>query len=59
MAAQRAEFREDMTTQRAVFRQDMTELRADLRTWAATTIGLSAAILVGTIGAIVTVAFVG
>ena len=32
----------------------MGEFRADMRTWAAISIGLSATVLVGTIGAIVT-----
>ena len=48
-----------MAAQNTALRQDMAEFRADLRTWTAITIGLSSAILVGTIGAIVTVAFVG
>ena len=54
MATLRAEFREDMAAHRQEFREDMGEFRADMRTWAAISIGLNATVLVGTIGAIVT-----
>ncbi len=56
MNAFRTEWREDMNAFRAESREDQRELRADLRTWVATSIGLSAAVAAGTIAAIVTIA---
>ncbi len=54
MSAHRTESREDMQALRTEFREDISELRADVRTWATATIGLTAAVAVGAIGAIVT-----
>ena len=54
MQALRTESRADMQTLRTEFREDISELRADVRTWATATIGLTAAVAVGAIGAIVT-----
>ena len=59
MTAHRTESREDLAAHRTEFREDTAELRADMRMWAAASIGLSAAIAVGAIGGIVSIALVG
>lgn len=59
MKALRGEFRQDMQAFRSEFREGTAELRADMRMWTAASIGLSAAIAVGAIGGIVSIALVG